>query len=313
MRGKDGAEPPSGKEISQWRGVRVNPQKLGKPARILAATTSFVSCGLSFVSCSDATLLGFAGYTPHHAGCMKTRFSGRRWKAAVVAVAFCLGLVVWFVGREPETIDWLKNPPSPRGLRLAFLGKWRPLVRNQLLRAKYWLLGAPRSVTIRGTILELDSPAALSNLVSSSAMFSNGVIAQAWVIRDAQSWAGFTNTGVRILSRPTVSVSDGMQARIAITERVSLGGRHEDVGIQLDLWPRLSGRTIDLTSFLVATEVVTNLVSTLPDAAFVPFVATNAVFGARVRLPAGSSLLLLSGRTNGHGKTIGVAVSPSGR
>jgi hypothetical protein len=245
---------------------------------------------------------------------MKTRFSGRRWKVAFVALAFCLGLAVWFINRDAETIDWLKNPPSPRRARLAFLGKWRPLVRNQLLRAKYWLLGPPPSVTIRGTILELDSPAALSNLVSSSAMFSNGAIAQAWVITDAQSRAGFTNTGVRILSRPTVSVSDGMQARIAITERVSLGGRYEDVGIELDLWPRLRGHTIDLTSFLVATEVVTNLASTLaPDAASAPFVVTNAAFGARVRLPAGSGLFLLSGRTNGQGKTIGVVVSPSGR
>ncbi len=232
-------------------------------------------------------------------------------KVALVALALCLALAIWFFSRNATTIEWLENPPPARRSRLAFLGKWSPAVRNQLQRAKFWFLGAPRSISIRGTVLQFDSPAALYPVILTRAAFSNAN-AQAWILKDVSIWLSVTNAAVRTLSTPTVSVSDGIQARIAITDRVPIAGRSEDVGIQLDLWPSHHGRLIDLTSFVVLTEVVTNLAApSILGGTSTVFIRTNAAFGTRVRLPAGSSLFLLSGQTNEQGKTLGVVISPS--
>lgn len=254
----------------------------------------------------------FRRLIPTHVAGMKIPSLRRCGKVALIALALCFALAIWFFSRNATTIEWLEHPPSARRSRLAFLGKWSSPVRNQLLRAKFWLLGAPRSISVRGTVLQFDSPAALYPVISTPAAFSNGD-AQAWIIKDVSAWLSVTNAAVRTPSKLTVSVSAGTQARIAMTDRVPIGGRSEDVGIQLDLWPSHHGRMIDLTSFVVLTEVVTNPAGpSILGATSAVVIRTNAAFGARVRLPAGSSLFLLSGQTNEHGKTLGIVISPSG-
>lgn len=242
-------------------------------------------------------------------------FLKRRRKVVLAALLFCVLLAVWFMTRYTgNDVEWLTEPPAARRSRLAFLGQWKQPVKIQLLRAKYWLFGTPQTVTIRANILELDSPTVLSNLISSAAMFSNSAGVRGWIINDATAWqTSLTNPALRVLTAPTVTVADGMQAQVSVVERMPIGGALQNVGFYLDLWPHLRGDSVDLTSFLVATERASNQMS-IPGGSVrtnTIFVRTNAAFGVRVHLPKGSSVFLLAGRgSNNQGKVIGALLSP---
>lgn len=229
----------------------------------------------------------------------------------LIALLFGITLMVWWMSRRTSAVQWLDGPPPPGRSRLAFLGKWGQPVRMQLLRAKFWIFGAPRTLTIRGRILELDA-GALPNLELTPTAFSNRAGVQAWILNDARAWQHLTNAGARVLSAPTVSVGNGMQAQISIADRVSIEGRPEDVGIRLDVWPHLRGESINLAAFLVVTEAFARPANPIADGqTTAAVIRTNAAFGARAHLPKGSSLFLLAPNTNEQGRIIGAWISPS--
>jgi hypothetical protein len=230
--------------------------------------------------------------------------------AALIALLVGITLTIWWVNRRAAPVEWLDGPPARQRSRLAFLGNWSQPVRTQLLRAKFWFFGPPPSLTIRGKIVDLDA-AALPNLELGPISFSNGSGVHAWIVSDARVWHHLTNAGARVISAPTVSVGNNMQAQISITDRVSFEGRPEDVGIRLDLWPHLRGESINLATFLVITEAFDSTAnSAARGQTNAAFIRTNAAFGARAHLPKGSSLLLMSQTTNQQGKVIVVWISP---
>src|SRR5687767_13522748 len=96
---------------------------------------------------------------------MKLFSQGRR-RAVLTTLLFCFVVMVWFMTRDADkNVEWLTEPPAPRRSRLDFLGRWKQPVKAQFLRVKYWLFGKPRIIGVRADILELESAAAISNLV----------------------------------------------------------------------------------------------------------------------------------------------------
>ena len=228
----------------------------------------------------------------------------------LIALLFGITLMVWWLSRRTSAVEWLDGPPPPARSRLGFLGHWGQSIRMQLLRAKFWIFGAPRTLIIRGSILELDD-ATLPRLELAPTAFSNRAGVQAWILNDARAWQHLTNAGAHVISAPTVSVGNGMQAQISITDRVSIDGRPEDVGIRLDVWPRLRGESINLATFLVITEPSVRPANPVAGGqATTVVIRTNAAFGARAQLPKGSSLFLLAPNTNAQGRIVGAWISP---
>jgi hypothetical protein len=245
---------------------------------------------------------------------MKLLSPGRR-KAVFAALLFCLLVAVWFMTRDAGgNVEWLTEPPAARRSRLGFLGQWKQPVKAQLLRVKYWLFGKPQTVTIRADFFKLDSPAAISNLVSSSPMFSNGAGAQGWIVKNATALrSSLTNPPYRILAASTVTLFDGMQAEVFVGDGVPVPGGVQNVRFHLDLSPQVRGDFLDLTSFFLATEQASNQTNAFGGGNMtnIAFTRTNAAFGVRVHLPKGASVFLLaSGLTNDQGKTVGTLLSP---
>ncbi len=240
-------------------------------------------------------------------------FSKPRRKMVLAVVLCGTALGIWQITTHTRNdVEWLTEPPGLMKSRLAFLGSWGQPVKRQLHRARYWLLGAPRTLTISGRIVELDSPTVLSNIIPTIATYSNSAGGQAWIIKDATAVKALTaNRSARVLTAPTITVADGMPAQVSITDRVMIDGAMRDVGLRLDLSAHVRGDSVNLLSFLVATERATNRVKAVDRETNIIFVRTNAAFGARANLPKGSSLFLLASRgTNDARKVIGALLTP---
>lgn len=233
---------------------------------------------------------------------MNHPFRKQRARLAIAALAVALMGVFWLMTGSQPTPQLLDVPPVERS-RLAWLGGWAQPVRSFLSRMKFRLTGPPATITIRGRFLEFDSTGALSRLAAGQDLGSNVAGDRVWILPHVPAADTLTNAGLRVISAPTVSAIDGHRALFSVTEHAAHRGGFADLGVQLDLLPQSRGDAIDLRAFVSVTEFGNGTASSNDSVA--ASIRTNAFFGAQVRLPRGSSLFLLSGRTNEAGRQIG--------
>jgi len=242
----------------------------------------------------------------------------------MVAVVFLgVGIVsVLVLMKNPrQDIEWLAKSPIQQ--RPQFLsGRWTQPVRIQLSRLKQWMFGPKQTIAVNAMILEL-SPAAASELASNATGFTNTAGARAFVIQNGArvreellATASAGKPAYNVMSSPRIITAEGVQAQFAITHNVFIGSpsriQQANAGWWIDVWPRTSGRAIDLTCFLTQTERALQRVSP-PNAEVtnIAFLRTNVSLGARVRVPENGSLFLLSPSTNTNGFATGILLSPT--
>jgi hypothetical protein len=230
-------------------------------------------------------------------------------RIGLALLAAILAILFWLATRQSTAMQWLEQPPVSRS-RFEFLGRWAQPARMLWFRTRYWLFGAPPSLTIQTKVLTFD-PSVLPPLTLGQPALSNQGGAQAWIVRRGPEWNTFTNTGSEVLSSPTMSLGSGMQGRIMMSERVMVGGTPEDVGVRLDVLPRLRGEAVDLGAFLMVTEARGRARESTGAVATAVSIYTNVALGAQVRLPPGAGLFLLSTQTNEQGRIIGALIFPN--
>ncbi|HTD65982.1 MAG TPA: hypothetical protein VK846_05560 [Candidatus Limnocylindria bacterium] len=224
-----------------------------------------------------------------------------------------------FLTTRGDSVEWLTSSPGVRRPRLAFLGRWMWPVKRQLLRVKNVVVGVPKLVNVRGVLLEFDSPRALVDLSGVISKSTNHAGEQVWIVTDGSTFSESLKTlpGAKVISVPGTIMREDNQSQMQMVNSVAVGASTnlhlEYVGWWLDAWiSRGRDESLELTSFLTWSERVLHR-GTPPDVEGTTgyFIHTNAAFGGRVRVPKDGGLLLISSKTNQHGKTAAAILVPS--
>lgn len=241
-----------------------------------------------------------------------------RRRIVVVLVAFaCMAGGVWLF-RESRTsyadAEWLSSRPPPRRSRLEFLGRWMWPVKRQILRWREKIIGPVKAVELRGLVVEIDPDQPLP-VSQASASFTNRSGEALFVFPTSEFAQVLRKTpGVQVLSMPRMSVGDGMQAQMAITDKAAIGtGTNMTfgwVGWWMDIQPSVRGSAVDLACFITSAERAFRETGGDESSQRQAFIRTNVAFGVRVTVPTNGTLFLLSHSTNQNGKVLGAALSP---
>ncbi|HWN94703.1 MAG TPA: hypothetical protein VNT99_06710 [Methylomirabilota bacterium] len=251
---------------------------------------------------------------------MKLFFKSGKIRLLLLALLIFGTLWGWRYTRTPPGgAEWLSGPVPPRPSRLAFLGSWIWPVKRQLSRLKQSILGAPRIVDLRGTIIEFVPSALEPELPALTMALTNRAGAKIFIVTsDAKEFEERLRktTGIGVLSRPRMTVGDGMQAQMASYMSMALGrGTNltpHNVGWWLEALPVVRAESVELNCFLTGTERAFRRVNA--DDRVVSdetFLRTNVAFGARVQVPTNGSLLMIASGTNQNGKVIGALLTPT--
>jgi hypothetical protein len=230
---------------------------------------------------------------------MHFRLTKRRAVWCFVLLLGGASLVVFLLMLEGSRAELLTQPPGARRSRVAFLGRWAAPVRNTWLQLKLRWSDPPRSVSIASQIFELQGTFSVTNSPGPAPELSSGAGVQVWVLSSDHTKVVrelAEKNGVSV-SNPTVSTRDQMPSKISVGHRVATSNiRLPLSGIELDFLPRTRGRSIELAAFLTVGEWLRE---------------TNVAIGARVLVPEGQSMFLLSTNRTGAQKQIGLLVTPS--
>ena len=244
-------------------------------------------------------------------------FSKRRSIVWLVAFA-CIATGIWlFRDSRPSSADaeWLSSRPPPRRSRLEFLGRWMWPVKRQISRVREKIAGAPRVIDARGLVVEFDPavtlhvPPAVDSLTN-----QNGDVLFVFSSSDFEQTLR-TTPDIHLLTAPRMTVGDGMQAQMAITDKAAIGTATNLtfgwVGWWVDFWPRLRRSGIEISCFFTSTERAFRQPASGGSWQKEAFIRTNVAFGARANVPENGSLFLLSHNTNSSGKVMGAFLSPA--
>jgi hypothetical protein len=208
-------------------------------------------------------------------------------------------LIVVFLILESPRAELLTQPPAPRRSRIAFLGQWGAPARNVWLRLKLRWAKPARSVSIAAQIFEVDGVFSVTNSPWPAAELSSGSGVQVWILSSNQIGAvraRVDQTGISV-SSPTLFTRDQMPSKISVNHRVATSNIRVPLSnIEMDFLPRTRGQSVELASFLTVGEW-----SRL----------TNVAIGARVLIPEGQSMFLLTTNRADARKQIGLITTPT--
>jgi hypothetical protein len=219
-----------------------------------------------------------------------------------LALLLCgVGLMVVFLLSESPRAELLTQPAAPRRSRIAFLGQWGTPVRNAWLKLKFRWAKPPRSVSIAAQIFEVDGVFSVTNAPWPAPELSSDSGVQVWILSSNQISAvraRVDQTGISV-SSPTVSTREQMPAKISVNHRVATSNLRVPLSnIELDFLPRTRGQSVELASFLMVGEWAR---------------LTNVAIGARVLIPEGQSMFLLTTNRADARKQIGLIATPTVR
>jgi hypothetical protein len=225
------------------------------------------------------------------------------WLALIGALALLLTVMVAMRAPRVELLTRAAATPNPR---LSFLGRWGGPVRSTLRNLRSKLFRPPRAVVISAEVFECYESFSLAKVPLSPPLAVNQASTRLWLL-DTNQWAVLRNnmqSNTAAIARPSAWTSDGQPAKIFIGESVLIDGSWRQKGIAFDVSARTKSSAVDLTAFLTLTapftnsSLVTNAVS----------IRTNLAIGARVQIPQGHRLFLLTSNA-ANGKRMGVIVS----
>lgn len=229
-------------------------------------------------------------------------FSKRR---AGIALLLVLATCALFFLRDRSEIEWLSSPPAVR-TSSPVLGKWSWPIKAQLRRFKERLLKKPQLVVINGRVLEFDSVITVSNLSSTLTGFTNTSGDRVYVVEDAFQKQLEDRAGVRVIAngKPLMSIYENIPGQT--------GAYSDKFAWQIQMSARVKAQSVSLVSFFRGSQQMSQRSLNASGAnTNLTFTHTNFFFGARVEIPDGHSVFLLSGATNGNGKITAALLSPS--
>ena len=151
--------------------------------------------------------------------------------------------------------------------------------------------------------------------LGNSAFITNGL--QVWIMGEAEIVAlrsqFWKMPGTKVVASPSFSTADGIESRLSMTSPVSIGGKRNDVGLDLDLMPLVERKSTDLTALLSLSEIVTNQSGAISDASLrtdVISIRTNLALAARIKIPFGKSVFLLAKGDDTNAGSFGIIISP---
>jgi hypothetical protein len=244
-----------------------------------------------------------------------------KWKIvlAIVAILFLGAGIFWIVdptGSVPRVVVLQNGFPSARR-GLGIVSRLPPSAQQFVYRVKYQLLGPPKAVNVKTTILHFEFPpqtiASRLSLTKSEFTGTNGV--SIWILATNELQKLYLHAAalseIQQISSPQFSTAHGIRASTAVTRMLSIHGKQRPVGLTLDALPYVRKDSLDLSLLLSVIEAVTNTVSN-PSSATDALVSirTNCFVALRMQIPDGSGAFILqenAGRSGGKG----VFITPS--
>jgi hypothetical protein len=221
--------------------------------------------------------------------------------------------VVFLVATKPNDVEWLSAPPGNGPPRFGFLGKKWGWKANGLWERS---MGAPKTVALTAAVTEFDSLDSLTNLPRALLQATNLSGDRLWVFNKQEKLAEKVRswTGVETIDMPGMTWNENNQAQLSTHDVLPLGFTNQTVRVGWWIDARVSraaANSLRLTFFATANEKDKTRMRWISNTVTEIGLRTNTWFGARVTVPEGGSVFLLSGRTNGEGKSFGAVLSPS--
>jgi len=245
---------------------------------------------------------------------MKPLFSPCRIYGLVIVIG--LAVLLFFIRRGPSELEIITSRPGPQKSRLAFLGRWTQPVKQKLLPLREALFGRRRVVVVDATVFELNPGVPfLAFTVLSGQTNARGE--RVMVVRPDPNFreALIQESGARVISGPRITTAEDVQGQIGMMEKQPVGFATNvsmrDVGWWIDVETSVRRGSVALTTFFTGNEVVpANSALAAGHFNVGTVLRTNIALGARVTVPFGAGVILLSGATNRKGQIVGALLSP---
>ena len=229
---------------------------------------------------------------------------------AIACLLVLSGLVLFLVLRrsEPPPAASVVVMPLPYSIprqKVSLFDRWVPRQSawKWLWAVKDGIVGRPSQFDLRATIVDFAGAgeAFLTNhpLPAPAYTATNGF--RIWLLSADQerALAGDLRQkqGPEILSMPSISTAAGRQASLMATTRVMVRGSPTQVGLTIDLLPRVRRDVSDITTIIYLTEAITNRTSGKVGSPASQDVSIRTKFAvaARLQVPKGSGVFLLDG------------------
>jgi hypothetical protein len=246
-----------------------------------------------------------------------------RWRIVllILLTMLLIGLGRWAFHRPPPPPPAVIVFPLPYQIpsqKAPLPDRWIPRNWGWAWRLKEAALGRAKPITLGAAILDLSGPEetapAYPPLRTPAYTNKNGL--RIWILPDSEMarlrGSIHQALGYRLVSSPRVTTTDGGQASLFTGNSVPVGASQVNVGLVIDLLPRVRPDSTDLTTVITLSETVTNQpdLNTQPRQTSGISIRTNFAAAVRIQIPKGSGIFLLDtseGQTNR--KRIGVIIS----
>jgi hypothetical protein len=251
-------------------------------------------------------------------------FSRRsKWLIGTLAL-----LTMFFIGLGIHC----SRPPAPPPAEVVFFplpyhipnqkvplpDRWIPRSWGWAWHLKQAVLGRAKSISIRTAVFAIagQEASALADHPPRPPAFVNTNGLRIWILPEgvlAALRGDIEQTpGYHLLTSAGITTSDGGQAQMFSGNAIPVAGSRVNVGLVIEMLPRVRSVSTDLTTVMAFSESVTNQPDANPASpqTTVISVRTNFAAAVRIQIPKGSGVLLLdaSGATTNE-KTIGVIIS----
>jgi hypothetical protein len=245
------------------------------------------------------------------------------WLLAALAVVACfiLGIAVRSRPLAPlPPVILMEKPYRMPVHRLTLFERWVPTTPSWawLWKLKQAAFGSRKPINFEVLIVELaaspESSLSLPSVGSPTFTHTNGL--QLWIMEDGElnelRRQLMQNHEIHLVSEARMNTADEIAASLFTGGQVVVDSATNNVGLSVDIFPRVSRGSTDLTARIFFCEAVTNEISdgtaAVPRAAVT--VRTNLDLGTRCQIQAGNGLFLLNTQPEGgDGKRMGIILS----
>lgn len=226
-----------------------------------------------------------------------------------------VAVVCLFLFQRRERVELVDQPPPLRQMRFGFLGPWNSPVRVKWRQIKEKVFGPPQIVTIQGTVVELDSTVSALDFKDVVNVQTHDSGARVFVVEDAKAWRAklLSLAWTNAAADQALNILEEREGQFSGLQPFLMGAStnryYEYAGWSLNVWPIAQREAVDLTCLFSRTERV-SMHGLTGDGAPQFSIRTNFSFGARVQIPRGRGIVLLS-ETNAHGKVSAAILAPA--
>ena len=244
-----------------------------------------------------------------------------RKRRVVIALLLLSALVAVLMRRPPVKAEAqiLAMPEKPPTYPSNPLDRWIPMKWGWLWRIRYAIFGYNPSIHIAPTFTDLSETAqdAFDSLLPARAPLAQTNGTQVWILPPdeyrALQMRLHLAPGGEDLGTCRIETGPWVQANLSFGSQVMIDGAQRPFGMTVDLYTRLIGQAVDLTTLCTVSKAVTNPPSAEPRAgeSDIVLIQTNLSLAARFVVPESNGIFVLdASRFETERKRTAISIAP---